>query len=75
MLRILVKEDSESGESSGSKACACLDEHDIKANVALPPQQEFLRLGWTTVMLHQNSDLRPALRILRERGIKATDWD
>jgi hypothetical protein len=75
MLRILVNDDSESGESSGSKACAYLEEHGIEANVAPPPQQEFHGAGLTALWLHQNSDLLPALRILRERGIKATDWN
>ena len=75
MLRILIKDDPESGESSGSKACACLEEHGIEANVAPPPQQEFIGAGLTALWLHQNSDLLPALRILRERGIKATDWN
>ena len=45
MLRILVNDDSESGESSGSKACAYLEEHGIEANVAPPPQQEFHGAG------------------------------
>jgi hypothetical protein len=75
MLRILIKDDPESAESSGPKACAYLEEHGIEANVAPPPQQEFIGAGLTALWLHQNSDLLPALRILRERGIKATDWN